>query len=205
MAEVFQVHPDNPQPRSIKMAIDSMKGGGLIVYPTDSGYAIGWGLDNHQALKKVALIKAVEEHQNYTMMCDSISQMTDFVLVDNIAFRLIKQHSPGPYTFILPATRKVPKKMQHQKRRTIGVRISGHNVVQALLAELGEPMMTSSLEFPDVEMYTLDIDDVVAKIGNQVDVIIDVGYCAQDPSTVIDLSEGEVTVLRKGAGEIDFV
>ena len=205
MAEVFQVHPDNPQPRSIKMAIDSMKDGGLIVYPTDSGYAIGWGLDNHQALKKVALIKAVEEHQNYTMMCDSISQMTDFVLVDNIAFRLIKQHTPGPYTFILPATRKVPKKMQHQKRRTIGVRISGHNVVQALLAELGEPMMTSSLEFPDVEMYTLDIDDVVAKIGNQVDVIIDVGYCAQDPSTVIDLSEGEVTVLRKGAGEIDFV
>ena len=205
MAEVFQVHPDNPQPRSIKMAIDSMKDGGLIVYPTDSGYAIGWGLDNHQALKKVALIKAVEVHQNYTMMCDSISQMTDFVLVDNVAFRLIKQHTPGPYTFILPATRKVPKKMQHQKRRTIGVRISGHNVVQALLAELGEPMMTSSLEFPDVEMYTLDIDDVVAKIGNQVDVIIDVGYCAQDPSTVIDLSEGEMTVLRKGAGEIDFV
>ena len=205
MAEVFQVHPDNPQPRSIKMAIDSMKDGGLIVYPTDSGYAIGWGLDNHQALKKVALIKAVEVHQNYTMMCDTISQMTDFVLVDNVAFRLIKQHTPGPYTFILPATRKVPKKMQHQKRRTIGVRISGHNVVQALLAELGEPMMTSSLEFPDVEMYALDIDDVVAKIGNQVDVIIDVGYCAQDPSTVIDLSEGEVTVLRKGAGEIDFV
>ncbi|KAA3638959.1 MAG: threonylcarbamoyl-AMP synthase, partial [Proteobacteria bacterium] len=182
-----------------------LKKGGLIVYPTDSGYAMGWSLDNHQAPKKVAMIKAVKQHQHYTMMCENISQMTDYVLVDNVAFRLIKQHTPGPYTFILPATRRVPKKMQHQKRRTIGVRLSAHNVVQALLAELGEPMMTSSLEFPDVDMYELDIDDVIDKIGNQVDVIIDVGYCAQEPSTVVDLSEGEVTVLRKGAGEIDFV
>ncbi|MFV0542153.1 MAG: L-threonylcarbamoyladenylate synthase [Marinicella pacifica] len=205
MAEVYQVHPENPQPRTINMAIDAVKEGGLIVYPTDSGYAIGWSLENHQALKKVAFIKAVEEHQNYTMMCDSISQMTDYVLVDNVAFRLMKQHTPGPYTFILPATRRVPKKMQHQKRRTIGVRVSDHNVVQALLTELGEPMMTSSLEFPNVDMYALDIDDVVDKIGNQVDMIIDVGYCAQEPSTVVDLSDGEVNILRQGAGEVDFV
>lgn len=205
MADIFQVHPENPQPRSIALAIEVLKKGGLIVYPTDSGYAMGWSLDNHQAPKKVAMIKAVKQHQHYTMMCENISQMTDYVLVDNVAFRLIKQHTPGPYTFILPATRRVPKKMQHQKRRTIGVRLSAHNVVQALLAELGEPMMTSSLEFPDVDMYELDIDDVIDKIGNQVDVIIDVGYCAQEPSTVVDLSEGEVTVLRKGAGEIDFV
>ncbi|MCX7544554.1 L-threonylcarbamoyladenylate synthase [Marinicella gelatinilytica] len=205
MADVYKVHPDNPQPRSISMAIDVLKQGGLIVYPTDSGYAMGWALDNHQAPQKVAMIKAVKQHQHYTMMCDNISQMTDYVLVDNVAFRLIKQHTPGPYTFILPATRRVPKKMQHQKRRTIGVRLSAHNVVQALLAELGEPMMTSSLEFPDVDMYELDIDDVVDKIGNQVDVIIDVGYCAQEPSTVVDLSDGDVNILRKGAGEIDFV
>jgi len=205
MATVYQVHPENPQPRTIKAAIDELQQGGIIIYPTDSGYAMGWSLDNHQAPKKVAMIKEVTQHQHYTMMCESISQMTDFVLVDNVAFRLIKQHTPGPYTFILPATRQVPKKMQHQKRRTIGVRVSDHVVVQALLAELGEPMMTSTLEFPDIDMFELDIDDVVDKIGNQVDVIIDVGYCAQEPSTVVDLSEGEVTIIRQGAGEIDFV
>ncbi len=205
MAVVYQVHPENPQPRSIKAAIDELQKGGIIIYPTDSGYAMGWALDNHQAPKKVAMIKEVKQHQNYTMMCESISQMTDFVLVDNVAFRLIKQHTPGPYTFILPATRQVPKKMQHQKRRTIGIRVSDHIVVQALLAELGEPMMTSTLEFPDIDMYELDIDDVVDKIGNQVDVIIDAGYCAQEPSTVVDLSEGEVNIIRQGAGEIDFV
>lgn len=205
MADILRVHPDNPQPRSIKAAIDNLKNGGLIIYPTDSGYAIGWGMDNLRAPKVVAQIKEIDAQHHFTMMCRNISQMTEFVLVDNIAFRLIKQHTPGAYTFIMPATRRVPKKLQHQKRKTIGVRIAEHNVVDALLDELGEPMMTSTLEFPDVDMYEMDAADIELKVGNRVNTIIDVGFCAQEPSTVVDLSNGEVDIIRQGKGEIDFV
>ncbi len=205
MADILRVHPDNPQPRSIKAAIVTLKNGGLIIYPTDSGYAIGWGMDNMKAPKIVAQIKQIDAQHHFTMMCQNISQMTEFVLVDNVSFRLIKQHTPGAYTFIMPATRRVPKKLQHQKRKTIGVRIADHPVVAALLDELGEPMMTSTLEFPDVDMYQLDVDDIDLKIGNRVNTIIDAGYCAQDPSTVVDLSAGEVNIIRQGKGVIDFV
>ena len=205
MADILKVHPENPQPRSIKAAITTLKNGGLIIYPTDSGYAIGWGIDNIKATKIVAQIKQIDQQHQYTMMCRNISQMTDFVLVDNVAFRLIKEHTPGAYTFILPATRRVPKKLQHQKRKTIGVRIADHLVVDALLDELGEPMMTSTLEFPDIDMYELEVDDIELRVGNRVNTIIDSGYCAQEPSTVVDLSEGEVNIIRQGKGEIDFV
>ena len=205
MADILKVHPENPHPRSIKAAITTLKNGGLIIYPTDSGYAIGWGIDNIKATKIVAQIKQIDQQHHYTMMCRNISQMTDFVLVDNVAFRLIKEHTPGAYTFILPATRRVPKKLQHQKRKTIGVRIADHLVVDALLDELGEPMMTSTLEFPDIDMYELEVDDIELRVGNRVNTIIDSGYCAQEPSTVVDLSEGEVNIIRQGKGEIDFV
>ncbi|MCB1583181.1 MAG: L-threonylcarbamoyladenylate synthase [Marinicella sp.] len=205
MANILRVHPENPQPRSIKAAIETVKNGGLIIYPTSSGYAIGWSLDNLKAPKIVALIKEIDAQHYYTMMCSSISQMTEFVLVDNVAFRLIKQHTPGPYTFIMPATRRVPKKLQHQKRKTIGIRLDEHPVAQALLDELGEPLMTSTLEFPGVDMYELDVVDIELRVGNRVNTIIDSGYCAQEPSTVVDLSEGEVNIIRQGQGEIDFV
>ncbi|WP_154222552.1 L-threonylcarbamoyladenylate synthase [Marinicella rhabdoformis] len=205
MADILRVHPDNPQPRSIKAAIASVRNGGLIVYPTDSGYAIGWSMDNVKAAKIVSQIKEIDAQHHFTMMCGNISQMTEFVLVDNVAFRLIKQHTPGAYTFILEATRRVPKKLQHQKRKTIGVRIADHAVVSALLEELGEPMMTSTLEFPDIDMYELDVDDINLKVGNRVNSIISAGYTAQEPTTVIDLSEGEVNVIREGKGPVDFV
>lgn len=205
MANILRVHPQNPQPRSIKAAIETVRNGGLIIYPTDSGYAIGWGVDNLKAPKIVALIKDIDAQHHYTMMCASISQMTDYVLVDNVAFRLIKQHTPGPYTFIMPATRRVPKKLQHQKRKTIGIRLDAHPVVQSLLEELGEPLMTSTLEFPDADMYELDVEDIDLKVGNRVNTIIDGGYCEQDPSTVVDLSEGKIDIIRQGKGEIDFV
>ena len=205
MSNILRVHPENPQPRSIKAAIDTVRNGGLIIYPTGSGYAIGWSLDNFKAPLIVAQIKQIDAHHHFTMMCQSISQMTDFVLVDNIAFRLIKQHTPGPYTFIMAATRRVPKKLQHQKRKTIGIRIDEHPVVMALLEELGEPIMTSTLEFPDIDMYELDVNDIELKVGNRINTIIDSGYCAQEPSTVIDLSEGTVNIIRQGQGEVDFV
>ncbi len=205
MANILRIHPENPQPRSIKAAITTVRNGGLIVYPTDSGYAIGWSLDNLKAAKIVAQIKGTDIQNQYTMMCENISQMTDYVLVENMAFKLIKQHTPGPYTFILPATRRVPKKLQHQKRKTIGVRIADHPVVSSLLAELGEPMMSSTLEFPDVAIYELDVEDINLKVGNRVNTIIEAGYTAQEPTTVIDLSEGKIDVIREGKGEVDFV
>lgn len=205
MADILRVHPENPQPRSIKAAINTVRNGGLIVYPTDSGYAIGWSMENLKAPKLVSQIKEIDGQHHFTMMCSSISQMTEFVLVDNVAFRLIKQHTPGAYTFILEATRRVPKKLQHQKRKTIGVRIADHPVVAALLEELGEPMMTSTLEFPDIDMYELEVEDINLKVGNRVNSIISSGYTAQEPTTVIDLSEGEINVIREGKGAVDFV
>lgn len=205
MPEILYVHPDNPQPRSIKKAVQSVKDGGLIVYPTESGYAIGWSMDNLKAAKTVTQIKQLDKQQQFTMMCTDISQMTDFVLLDNVAFRLVKQHTPGLYTFILPATRRVPKKLQHQKRKTIGVRIDNNNVVTALLQELGEPLMTSTLDFPDTDMYALDVEDIALKVGNRVAQIITGGYVEQQPTTVIDLSEGEINIIRQGQGEVDFV
>jgi len=205
MSTIFRVHPDNPQPRSIKAAIENLKKGGLIIYPTSSGYAIGWSIENLKAPKVVAMIKEIDAQHHYAMMCVSISQMTEFVLVDNVAFRLIKQHTPGPYTFIMEATRRVPKKLQQQKRKTIGIRIDEHPVVMALLEELGEPMMTSTLEFPGIDMYELDVNDIEMKVGKLVSAIIYSGYCAQEPSTVVDLSNGEVDIIRQGKGVIDFV
>ncbi|MCF6300229.1 MAG: threonylcarbamoyl-AMP synthase [Proteobacteria bacterium] len=205
MAEILKIHPVNPQARLIRSAIATVKKGGLIVYPTDSGYAIGWSMENQKALKQVAQIRHIDKLHHFTLMCQSISQITDFALVDNIAFRIIKQHTPGAYTFILTATKRVPKKLQHQNRKSIGIRIADHNVVMALLEELAEPMMSSSLELPDVNMFELDAEDINALIGNKINTIIDAGYTPQDPSTVVDLTDGNINIIRQGKGEIDFV
>ncbi len=205
MADILRMHPDNPQPRLISNAIETLRNGGLIVYPTDSGYAIGWTLDNLKAERIVARIRDLDAQHHYTVMCHSISQITEFALVDNVAFRIIKQHTPGPYTFILPATRKVPKKMQHHKRRTIGVRISDHPVVNALLEALGEPMMSSSLQLPDEDMYELDSQDINLRIGHKINSIIDAGYTPPEPSTIVDLTGEAPEIIRHGKGEVDFV
>ena len=205
MARILYVHPDNPQSRLIKQASEAIIQGQLIVYPSDSGYAIAWAMDNIQAPKIVAKLKHIDEHHHYSIICQSISQVNEFALVDNIAFRLIKNHVPGPYTFILPATRRVPKKLQHQKRKSIGVRIPEHNVVQALLQELGEPFMSSSLELPDVEMYEMDSQDIDDRIGHALTYIIDSGYTPIEPSTVVELLDDGPQIIRAGKGVIDFV
>jgi len=205
MARILFIHPDNPQPRLIKQAVQAITDGKLIVYPSDSGYAFGWAMDNISTPKTVANLKHIDKHHHFSIICHSISQINDFALVDNIAFRLIKNHVPGPYTFILPATRRIPKKLQHQKRKSIGVRIPQHNVVQALLEELGEPFMSSSLELPGVEMYELDSQDVEDKIGHAVELIIDSGYTPIEPSTVVELLDNGPQIIREGKGVIDFV
>lgn len=205
MARILYVHPDNPQPRLIKQAAQAISLGKLIVYPSDSGYALAWAMDNTKAPQIVAKIKHIDKNHHYSIICQSISQINHFALVDNIAFRLIKNHCPGPYTFILPATRRVPKKLQHQKRKSIGIRLPDHQVVQALVTELGEPFMSSTLDFPDSEMYQLDSTDINDEIGHALDYIIDSGYTPIEPSTVVELLDDGPQIIRAGKGVIDFV
>jgi tRNA threonylcarbamoyl adenosine modification protein (Sua5/YciO/YrdC/YwlC family) len=205
MARILYVHPDNPQPRLIKQAADAIREGKLIVYPSDSGYALAWSIENTQAPNTVAKIKHLDKHHHFSIICHDISQISNFALLDNIAFRLIKKHVPGPYTFILAATRRVPKKLQHQKRKSIGFRLPDHTVVRALLEELDEPFMSSSLDLPDIAMEEIDSQMIDDQIGHALAYIIDSGYTAIEPSTVVELLDEGPIVLREGKGEIDFV
>lgn len=205
MARILYIHPDNPQPRLIKQAADAIRDGKIIVYPSDSGYALAWAMENSKAPKTVAQIRKIDKQHFFSIICGQLSQINDFAIVDNMSFRIIKNHTPGPYTFILPATRRVPKKLQHQHRRSIGVRLPKHNVVQALVEELNEPFMSSSLDLPDEEMYTLDSTDIDEKIGHALEFIIDSGYTPVEPSTVVELLDEGPKVLREGKGVVDFV
>lgn len=205
MARILYIHPDNPQPRLIKQAADAIKQGKLIVYPTDSGYAIGWAMDNVQALKTVAKIRKIDKQHFYSIICENISQISEFAIVDNISFRIIKSHTPGAFTFILPATRRVPKKLQHQHRKSIGVRLPNHEVVKELVKEIGEPFMSSSLEIHNAEVEELDSGEINDLIGHAVEYIIDSGYTPTEPSTVVELLDDGPKIIREGKGEVDFV
>lgn len=205
MARILYIHPDNPQPRLIAQAADAIKKGHIIVYPSDSGYAMAWAMDNVHAPKTVAQLKNFDAQHFFSIICQSIAQMNEFVLLDNVAFRLIKNHVPGPYTFILPATRRVPKKLQHQKRKSIGVRIPKHNVVSALVAELGEPFMSSSLELQNSDSYKIDAQLINDSIVHALEIIIDSGYAPLEPSTVVELLDDGPQIIRAGQGVIDFV
>jgi len=205
MSRILYIHPDNPQSRLIKQAADAISHGKLIVYPTDSGYAIGWAMDNVQALKTVAKIRHIDKQHFYSIICENISQISDFALVDNITFRIIKSHTPGAFTFILPATRRVPKKLQHQHRKSIGVRLPNHEVVKALVTELGEPFMSSSLEIHSAEVEELDSSEINDLIGHSVEYIIDSGYTPTEPSTVVELLDKGPQIIREGKGVVDFV
>ncbi len=205
MARILYIHPDNPQPRLIKQAADAIKQGKLIVYPTDSGYAIGWAMDNIKAPKTVAKIRDLDKLHFYSIICGNISQISEFALLDNVAFRIIKSHTPGAYTFILPATRRVPKKLQHQHRKSIGVRLPDHQVVIDLVNELGEPFMSSSLELHNAETDELNSSEIDDLIGHAIEFIIDSGYTPAQPSTVVELLDDGPKVIREGKGVVDFV
>ena len=205
MARILYIHPDNPQPRLIKQAADAIRKGKLIVYPTDSGYAIGWSMDNVQALKTVAKIRHIDKLHFYSIICENISQISEFAIVDNISFKIIKSHTPGAYTFILPATRRVPKKLQHQHRKSIGVRLPDHKVVTELVKELGEPFMSSSLEIHNAKVEELDAFEIDEQIGHALEYIIDSGYTPTEPSTVVELLDNGPTIIREGKGVVDFV
>ena len=203
MSKLIAIHPQNPQLRLISQVVDVLKSGGIIAYPTDSGYALGTMLGNKNGLDKIRQIRQLSKRHDFTLMMRDLSHIGEYAKLDNNAFRLLKKILPGAYTFILTGTRDVPKRLLHEKKKTIGVRVSSHGVVQALLEELGEPLMSVSLILEGFEFY--DIDDVRDAVDHQVDLIIDDGYCPPEPTTVINLSGDTIEIIRRGAGDTSFI
>jgi len=201
MSQFFQIHPQNPQARLIRQAVDIVQSGGLLVYPTDSCYALGCRIGDKNALERIRHLRRLSDKHNLTLACSDLSQLGLFARVDTAAFRLLKNHLPGPYTFILAATREVPRILQHPKRRTIGLRLPGNPIAVALLAELGEPMFSTSLILPGESLPLADPYEMRQTLEHQVDLIIDGGYGSTEVSTVIDLSEGSPALLRQGCGD----
>jgi tRNA threonylcarbamoyl adenosine modification protein (Sua5/YciO/YrdC/YwlC family) len=201
MARFFDVHPDNPQHRSITQVVDLLKSGGLIAYPTDSCYALGAQLGNRDALDRIRSIRHLSDKHHFTLVCKDFAQLGQFVQIDNDVFRSIKAVTPGSYTFILPATKEVPRRLLHPKKKTVGVRIPDHKVVQALLAELGEPLLSSTLLLPDEEEPMTQGWEIKERLDHVVDAVIDSGDCGAEPTTVIDYSSGVAEVVRRGMGD----
>jgi tRNA threonylcarbamoyl adenosine modification protein (Sua5/YciO/YrdC/YwlC family) len=203
MTKLFVIHPQDPQHRLVKQVVDELHKGSVIVYPTDSGYALGTALGNKNGLERIRQIRNLSKRHDFTLMMKDLAHIGEYAKLDNNAFRLLKKILPGAYTFILEGTRGVPKRLLHEKKKTIGLRISHHGVVQALLDELNEPMMSVSLILEGHEFY--DIDDVRNAVESRVDVIIDDGYCPPEPTTVIDLSSGGIEIIRQGAGDTSLL
>ncbi len=201
MARYFDVHPDNPQPRLIDQAVEIVRGGGLIAYPTDSCYALGCQLGNADGLHRIREIRHLDERHHFTLMCVDFAQLGQFVKVSNSLFRVLKASTPGPYTFILPATKEVPRRLMHPKKLTVGVRITDNAVTQALLKSLGEPLLSSTLTLPGDEDPMTQGWEIRDRLDHAVDAIIDAGDCSIEPTTVVDLSGDEPEVLRVGAGD----
>jgi tRNA threonylcarbamoyl adenosine modification protein (Sua5/YciO/YrdC/YwlC family) len=200
MAQFFSVHPTHPQKRLIRLAAETVKKGGVIAYPTDSCYALGCHLGDAAALERLRRIRGIGERHHLTLMCRDLSEISTYALVDDARFRLLKRVTPGSYTFILPARRQVPRRATN--RKTIGVRIPGHPAAHALLAELNEPMLSTTLTLAGETVPLADAQEIRARLERQLDLIVDGGPCGTEPSTVIDLTKGEPKVLRQGKGSL---
>ena len=201
MARYFDVHPQDPQPRSIGQVVQLIREDALVAYPTDSCYALGTRLGNPEGADRIRRIRRLDDKHHFTLVCADFAQLGQLVQLDNAAFRAVKAATPGPYTFILPATREVPKRLAHPKKRTVGVRIPDHRVVQALLRELGEPLLSSTLLLPDAEEPMTDGWAIKEELDHVVDAVVDAGDCGLEPTTVVDWSEGYPEVVRVGAGD----
>ncbi|MFD8500548.1 L-threonylcarbamoyladenylate synthase [Amycolatopsis sp. NPDC059657] len=201
MAKYFDVHPENPQKRSIGQVVDIVRGGGLIAYPTDSCFALGSALENRDGIDRIRTIRHLDDKHHFTLVCHDFAQLGQFVHIDNTAFRAIKASTPGSYTFILPATKEVPRRLMHPKKKTVGVRIPDHPVVHALLAELGEPILSSTLLLPDQEEPMTQGWEIKERLDYVVDAVIDSGECGTEPTTVVDFSGGSAEIIRYGAGD----
>ena len=203
MAQYFHIHPQNPQQRLIRRAVEIVRRGGVIVYPTDSSYALGCHIGDKAAMERIRRIRAVDERHNFTLVCRDLSEVALYARLSNADYRILRAHTPGPYTFILPATREVPRRLQHPRRKTIGLRVPDHIIAQALLAELREPLMSSTLIMPGEEMPLNEPDIIRERLERQVDLIIDGGNCGLEPTTVVMLEDGVTGIARRGRGDTD--
>lgn len=202
MSQFFSIHAENPQARLIKQAADLIRKGGLVVYPTDSCYAIGCALDNKDGIDRIRKIRQLDDKHHFTLACRDLSQLGNYARVDNQAFRLLKAATPGSYTFILLATKEVPRRVSHPKKLTIGLRVPDHPVALALLEELGEPLLSSSLLLPNEEYPMTDAWEIRDRLEHEVDLVIEGGYCGTDPTTVVDLSGDMPVLIREGKGSL---
>lgn len=203
MSQFFQIHPENPQPRLIQQAVEILRQGGVIIYPTDCAYALGCHLGDKKAVDRIKQIRRLDDKHNFTLVCDDLSAIGTYAKVDNQRFRLLKAHTPGAYTFILPATTEVPRRLLHPKRRTIGIRVPDSPIVSALLSQLGEPIMSTSLIMPGEELPLTDPYEMRDLLQHQVDLIIDGGYCGMEATSVINMVDDVPVVVREGAGNTE--
>ena len=200
-AQILQIHPIDPEPRLIKQAAQQLLTGDVIVYPTDSTYALACHIGDKAALEKIRRIRQLSDKHNFTLMCRDLSELATYAKVSNTAYRLLKAFTPGPYTFLLSATAEVPRRLMHPKRKTIGLRVPNHPVTQALLEEVGEPIMSTSLILPGDDLPLSEVFEIEEQLGNQVDLIIESGACGVEPTTVVDLVDGVPDVIRVGLGD----
>lgn len=201
MTQILTIHPENPQPRLLQQVVDKIAAGGIVAYPTDSGYALGCHIGDKNALERIRSIRQLPPKHNFTLICRDLSELALYARVDNIAYRILKSHTPGPYTFILAASNEVPRRLKHPKRKTIGLRVPDNAIAQAMLGLLGEPLMSVTLILPGEELPMLDAYEINSAIGHQLDMVVDGGFCGMEPTSVVDLSGEQPEVLREGAGD----
>ena len=201
MSQFFQMHPDNPQPRLVRQAADIVRGGGVIVYPTDSAYALGCRLGDKSALDRIRRIRKLDDRHNFTLVCRDLSEIAAYARVDNSVYRLLKHHTPGPYTVILRATSELPRRLLHPRRRTVGLRVPDNEIARALLNDLREPLMSVTLIMPGDELPLIDPQAIRELLEHRLDLVIDGGYCGMEPSTVVDLVGAVPLLLRAGKGD----
>ncbi|MBP6724938.1 MAG: threonylcarbamoyl-AMP synthase [Halioglobus sp.] len=202
MSQFYQIHPDNPQVRLIRSAADIIRAGGVVVYPTDSAYALGCHIGDKNALDRIRRIRKLDDRHNFTLVCSDLSEIATYAKVDNAVYRLLRHSTPGPYTFILKATSEVPRRLMHPKRKTVGLRVPDNRIAAALLADLGEPLMSVTLIMPGEEYPMLDPYDIRDTLQHEVDLVIDGGYCGMEPTTVVDLADDVPVILRVGKGDV---
>lgn len=204
MSQFYHIHPENPQHRLLVHAVDIIRDGGVIVYPTDSAYALGCHIGDKSALQRIRRIRKLDDKHNFTLMCRDLSELANYAKVGNSVFRTLKQLTPGPYTFVLPATREVPRRLSHAKRKTIGLRVPNNRIVQGLLHELNEPLMSVSLIMPGEEYPLTDPYEMRERLEHEVDLVIDGEFCGMEPTTVVEFVDETPNILRVGKGDVDF-
>ena len=202
MSQFYQIHPENPQPRLVSHAVDIIRNGGVVVYPTDSAYALGCRIGDKNALDRIRRIRKLDDKHNFTLVCRDLSEIATYARVNNTVYRLLRHTTPGPYTFILRATSEVPRRLLHPKRKTVGLRVPENTIAAALLAQLGEPLMSVTLIMPGDDLPLTDPYDIREVLEHDVDLVIDGGYCGMEPTTVVDLADDTPLVLRVGKGDV---